>query len=440
MEKWARPHQLDAVRLSKFVEPARLTPRPPKFASGQLPMIRSHPLLCRAAALALATLWSSPPPARADVLELTNGGRIEGRLVESSGDGADYVIEMAAGRVAIARSQVARAEVTSTAEAEYAAIARESPDSVEAHWKLYQWCDARQLRASAQKHLTRILELDPDHAEARTLLGFRNNNGEWQTRDELMAARGMVKYEGQYYTRQHIELLEQEKATKGAQVDWRRDLIRLRGWLTARDQRRAPQARAELQAIHDPMAAEPLVALARKEADLDLLRLWLEIAGRLNHAAATTLLVEYSLMHPNEEVRHLCLDYLMDHPRPGIATPYLQALNSQDNAVINRAAVALGRIGNPDTVAPLIDALVTMHKVESNQDPGQMAVSFGNGGGSMRMGAPPKPKPKAVRNPDVLAALVRLTGMSRFEYDQEAWRSWLAEQAKARRYDLRRDL
>ncbi len=57
--------------------------------------------------------------------------------------------------------------------------------------------------------------------------------------------------------------------------------------------------------------------------------------------------------------------------KPAVAT-YVQVLKDKDNVVVNRAAVALGELGNREAVGPLIDALVTTHtfKVQKGQ-PGQ---------------------------------------------------------------------
>jgi hypothetical protein len=379
--------------------------------------------------------------ARGDVLELVNGGRVEGQLIEGGRNSkVDYVIETATGRMTIARSQVARVDATSDAKKEYATLAKSSPDTADAHWKLYEWCDAHKLREEGQKHLSRTLELDPDHAEARAELGFRKlKDGQWATRDDVMTARGMVKYDGQYYTRQHVELLERQKATKTTQVDWRRDLERMRNWLTGRYEDRARQARQEIQAIRDPLAAEPLVIMLRKENEPALQKLWLEVLSRLDSPSAASAMIDHSLNDSNEEIRRQCLEYLIASNRPGLIGPYLQALKSADNVIVNRAATALGLIGDPAAIGPLIDVLVTVQKVKVGDSAGQMSVSMAPGNSGFGMSGAPKIVKQDVRNPDVLSALVTLTRITGFEYDQSAWRYWLAEQTKKQRIDLRRD-
>jgi hypothetical protein len=381
--------------------------------------------------------------ARADVLELANGGRVEGKLVDSAEGNRDTVtIELAAGgTLVLPRTQVARVDSTSQAEAEYAKLARTSPDTVEAHWNLAEWCRQHKLRAPAQKHLTRILELEPNHEPARAILGFRRNDGQWMTRDDVMESRGMVMYDGKYVTRQHVELLEKLKAAKTTQADWANRLDDLRRMLTGRRQGRSAQALAEIQSIQDPAAAEAVVDMLRREEVPQLKRTWLEVASRLDHPAAVDALVELSLMDPNPELRHDSLEYLMKSGRRGLLTPYIRSLHDKDNAIVNRAGAALGQIGDHDAMGPLIEALITKHryKVEDG-NPDQHAYTFSpQGGGFSFGGGGPKYVTETVRNPDVLSALVHLSGGTSFDYDQVQWRTWLAAQAKQMAVDIRRD-
>jgi hypothetical protein len=381
--------------------------------------------------------------ARADFFELTSGGRLEGKLLPADdANKLNCTIELpAGGRVTIARSQIAKIETVTDAVAEYQKLARTSPDTVEAHWKLSEWCREHKLRDERRQHLDRILELDPNHADARTALGFHQKNGQWMNRDDVMAARGLVLFEGKYITPQQVELLKQQKESKVTQADWTNHIKQLRRWLTDRRPDQASHAHAEIQAIHDPQAAEAIVAVLRRENDPQLKRLWIETAARLNSHAATDALVDLSLTDPDDEVRHQCLEYLVKSHRPGLVTPYLRALKDKDNEIVNRAASALGQIGDRDAIGPLIDALITKHKVKiSDANPDQHAYTFSKDSNAFSFGGSgPTSVVQSFRNRAVLDALITLSGGATFDYDQVQWRGWLAAQAKATAVDVRRD-
>ncbi len=381
--------------------------------------------------------------AQGDVLELGNGGRIEGRVVESAdGDKAAYVVELSGGgRVSVPRSEVTRVDSSSDADAEYQKLARTSPDTVDAHWKLVEWCRERKMRDRAQQHLARILELDPNHKAARAALGFRQKDGQWVDRDDVMASRGLVRYEGRYVTPQHIEIMERQKELRLTQADWANTLERLRRALTGRRQNRADEALAEIQKISDPLAAEALVATLRREELPELKRLWIDVAARLDHQLAVDALVDLSLTDPDPEIRLECLELLIKSGRTGLVTPYIRALKHRDNEIVNRAGAALGQIGDTDAMGPLIDALVTRHTFKiSEANPDQHAYSFSPDGSAFSFGGSgPRSVTEDIRNPAVLGALVNLAGGASFDYDQDQWRRWLAAQAKLHAVDVRRD-
>jgi PBS lyase HEAT-like repeat len=402
-------------------------------------------IAAKAISLSIATLLTSLPFAaatHADVVELAGGGRLEGKLLPTDETNkSTYTIDLATGgRVTIARSQVTKIDPITADEAEYQKLARSSPDTVDAHWKLAEWCRDHKLRGQRQRHLERILELDPNHAQARSALGFQQRNGEWMNRDDVMAARGMVLYDGRYVTPQQVELLEQQKDSRVTQADWRNRIEQLRRSLTGRRQERSAQALTEIRSIRDPQAADAIVEVLRRESAPDLKRLWIEVASQIDSRATIDALVHLSLVDQDDDIRHLSLEYLIKSGRPGLATPYIRSLKDKDNVIINRAGAALGQIGDRDAIGPLIDALITKHKVKiSDANPDQHAYTFSKDGGGFSFGgSAPQAIVQPMRNPAVLDSLVKLAGTS-FDYDQVQWRGWLAAQAKATAIDVRRD-
>lgn len=379
---------------------------------------------------------------RGDVFELKDGGRVVGALVEGSGS-AEYIVRTADGvEVTLARHQLQRVVQQSEAEAEYELRSRAAADTAGAHRELAAWCREHKLLAEADLHLARVAELDPTDEEARRSLGFQKVGGRWLSRDDVMAARGMVFYDGKYRTKQDVAIREREQQAGKVEVDWFGKIKIWRGWLDKRRPGQAEEAQAQITAIVDPNAAPALVRILDDEQDEYVFDMLLSVLGRLDHPAAITTLVAYSLNHDDGEIRHKCLDYLTSGVRPVSILPYVQGLKSKDNVIVNRAGEALGVIGNPEAISPLIDALVTTHKYEIQGDaPGQIGASFSpTGGGGLSLGGNgPKIVKEDQDNRDVLAALAKLGGTQEFEFDETAWRHWYVDKQMRQRVNSRRD-
>ena len=69
---------------------------------------------------------------------------------------------------------------------------RKYPDTVQGQLQMSDWCRDHNLPAQRKKHLERVLQLDPDQAEARRLLNYRKVKEKWMTLEEEMADQGKV--------------------------------------------------------------------------------------------------------------------------------------------------------------------------------------------------------------------------------------------------------
>jgi HEAT repeat protein len=217
-----------------------------------------------------------------------------------------------------------------------------------------------------------------------------------------------------------------------------------RGWLDNRRPERVAEAEAHLRAITEPEAAPALAKILDGENNRDVFDLLLEVLGPLDHPAALQTLVAYTL-DPSikSDIRDKCLDYLIHRDRPVQILPYVQALKSKENVVVNRAGYALGRIGDEGAISPLIDALVTTHKYQIDAGP-EMSAGFdrngGGGGGGLNVGGGGiKIIQKDEQNERVLNALIKLSGNQNFEFDEPAWRAWFVDRQMRQRYNSRRD-
>jgi hypothetical protein len=338
------------------------------------------------------------------------------------------------------RSQVRQVRHASDAELEYEQIRHSYPNTAEGHERLAEWCGQRRMSAQRKFHLECVVQIDPDHVAARRALGFRFVDGKWITRDEEMAAKGMVRYRGQYRTAQEIELVEREKSQKQNEREWYKKLKRWRVWLDSDKPARVAEARDALRAIQDPDAAPALAEQLQQEVDDDVKLLWIETLAQIASDQALKTLVDLSLSEPDSETRLASLDHLVALDRPQTAGLYIKALKSKSNAELNRAAAALKALGKPEAIPALVDVLVTTEKVRVGSDqPGQTSAGFSpTGGGAFSFGGGAKTVRVSRTNPEVLQALIALSGVN-FEYDVKAWNAWYARQQKSPAIDARRD-
>lgn len=392
------------------------------------------------AMLACCTSWEA---ARGDVFVLKDGGQVEGVLTDRGSEG-QYVVRTEEGAViTFERRQVRKTVQIKDNLLEYQQRSRSLPDTVEAHHRLAEWCKENRLSRQRKQHLQRVLELEPNDEAARSSLGYQKYQGRWLTREEIMKDRGLVYYENDYRTPQEIAIRKRKKAREEVEADWYKNLRLWRRWLDKRDPDDRNEALANIQAVSDPAAASSLIRLLDKEDDLEIRQLYISVLGELRHGAAVEKLVELSVNDNLREMRELCLDYLVRNHQPVNISRYIKALKSRDNETILRAAEALERIGDPEAISPLIDALVTTHKfVNPNSNPGQMSASFdpsGGGGGGLAMGGKPKVIKVDKQNREVRRALVELSGGQDYNYNSEAWRRWYVNTQIHDNVDTRRD-
>lgn len=402
--------------------------------------------------LAVIVCALTPGMGRGELFLLEQGGRIRGQwLNREDVDSSVYAIKLQiGGEVRLPRSSVRRVLQQSPAEQEYDTIRAAFPDDVSGQWELAEWCAARGLDGQREVHLRRIVELDPDHTQARRLLGYRRVHGQWMTREDEMAQRGMILYQGHYRTAQYIELDKRREARSRAEADWVRKIRRWCGWLTGRRGRKALQGEKNLRAIRDPLAVDALNRQLQDDTHPEIRLLLVEVLSQIareasqgggNRAwAAISVLVEQSLSDPHREVRLTCIDHLVDLDHPAAVRPYVEALSSGENVRINRAAIALKELNSTRAISPLIDALVTTHTVQlPGRGPGQTSATFSpNGGGGIGVGGRPRRIRRSVRNAEVLSALVAISGQN-FNYDAQAWRAWYAAHQRATAFNARRD-
>jgi hypothetical protein len=291
----------------------------------------------------------------------------------------------------------------------------------------------------------RVIELEPDHKDARHGLGYSQIQGRWITQEKLMSENGYLRYKGQWVLPQEIELKEQERKEKLAQTEWAAKLKRWHGWLSSD---KAEQALENIKSIDDPFAG-PILAKylnSTRPDSRDIRLLYVESLGHLQSGAGMDTLVSASLFDADEEVRLASLDEIVAHNYKPAVGRYVKALRHKENVIVNRAAKCLAAMKDTAAITPLIDHLVTIHQYEIVKgQQGQTQATFGSGpgntggGGFTFGGGGTEIVRQQHENPAVLQALIELTGGVNFDYDRGQWKNWLASQKKPASLDARRD-
>jgi hypothetical protein len=148
--------------------------------------------------------------ARADIVTLTNGKTLEGRVTE---DGDKVIVELPQGRVKLNKSQVKSITPKVTPQDEHAARSAEIEKAAkdgkldalaeaDKWFELAVWDGQQQLTNARADALNRALALSPAHAGAREMAGFVLHDGQWITRDERNQALGLTKVDGKWVSKE----------------------------------------------------------------------------------------------------------------------------------------------------------------------------------------------------------------------------------------------
>lgn len=386
--------------------------------------------------------------ARAEVFQLVNEGQVRGEwLNKDEMPRKKYVIRTEDGsELTLDKKQVAKVIHEKPDLREYERIRGDYADTVDGQWEISEWCREHKLIEERKVHLERILELEPDNADARRILGYHKIDGRWVTQEQIMTQRGYKSHKGKWLLPQEIEMEEEKNRVKSAQVDWTKKIKRWTDGMNRGD--KVAEAEHGLASIDDPLAVSPIEEMLKKEKDEHLRTLLIESLGRIGTPKAQVILVHYALHDDNHDVWLAAVDELEKLKHPDVTGALVSGLKDKKNTVINRAGLALGKIGDPSAIRPLIDALVTKHRVQvSPGNNGQMGAAFGGtsgngggggGGGGLTMGGGPSFVEQTLRNESVRDALVAITDQN-FDFDVATWQKWYAGQRKFRGVNARRD-
>lgn len=415
--------------------------------------------------IAFAVAIAAAQVVRADYLVLKNGGELHGELQRETATTAHperITIKTLSGTVVtLSKDEVQSIVRRRVALEQYDVQARLAPDTVSGQWALAEWCREKSLIDQRNAHAQRVIELDSENIAAHRALGHVQHEGKWVTRDDMMAARGYVKYKGRYLLPEELALIQEEQRESEAEKAWYKKVNMWRDWIEGDRADRQADGLRSLQEIADPQAIPALYKAFHNTANEQERLLYVSILTRIESDKALPPLVAQSLQDVSVEVRQLAIRGVQRKDYSQAIPVYLKGLKHDLNIIVNRSALALGEMGDELVIAPLIEALITKHKYRITvSDPTQNTPGFSTNGTMVSGNAQPPLPPdislllatgqlpygvqvqqmlppgaglmkgkkttvveKDEENPAVLSALQRLTGQN-FVYDERQWRTW----------------
>src|SRR5437867_1593191 len=169
----------------------------------------------------------------ADVVSLRGGIELRGLIIDHRSDDQVVKLRTERGEIPLLRSGIDRIDRDADLEARYW-LAREFLDeTADGLLDLALWCQANELPEARDEHLNAVLEIDPDHIEARTLLGYVRRGREWvleETREVETGSKSKssaTPVKSDVNRRERLEMLKQRQELLRRQAELSRTIVRL---------------------------------------------------------------------------------------------------------------------------------------------------------------------------------------------------------------------
>lgn len=210
------------------------------------------------AGLALAMV----PAAGADEVFTRSGGHLTGEIVERGP--SSLTVDIGIGRVELPLSYVERIVPGDAPLTVYRQRAQVLAAGDAAGWlALGRWAREHDLSSQADEAFRHVVERDSGNAAAQEALGRTFVDGQWMTRDDANAARGLVLFEGSWTSPEERQVVLAERAQAAERARQEADLQAALRESEARVREAEAQARvAEAQA----RGAEADAAAAERNA------------------------------------------------------------------------------------------------------------------------------------------------------------------------------
>jgi len=158
--------------------------------------------------LSLFSLIIVAASATADEVHLLDGRVLTGRVLD---DGARYAIVDRDTKQVVKKSEVSEIVKKRSFMDDFDdRLAALPSDDAEAIFEFGRWLDENEWPSRAKLAYQEVLDLDPDHRGARRALGYSLYEGAWVSPEELNRRKGLVEFEGRWYTKHDLEELKKQ--------------------------------------------------------------------------------------------------------------------------------------------------------------------------------------------------------------------------------------
>ncbi|HEX7481155.1 MAG TPA: hypothetical protein VF331_25355 [Polyangiales bacterium] len=218
------------------------------------------------ASLLLAVCMLCASQVRADQVHLTTGTVIEGKATRH---GDKVVVELESGEISLSADTVERIEQGESDVQRFdAQLAKLATGDLKGRLALANFCRDHGMLDRERQLLQQIIDVWPDHAEARARLGYVHTDAGWIKREQQLREQGMVKQQGQWVTQQQaleMQRLQAEADTAAherdkAQAELESKRLEVASRQTELDRARATKLAEEAarsQAASQPQPAMP---------------------------------------------------------------------------------------------------------------------------------------------------------------------------------------
>lgn len=183
------------------------------------------PSIRRAALVATLCIGWVVSESAQDQVRLTEGGSLKGEIVAED-DARVVLVTLLGERIEIDRATIEDIRRAGDLDAKVAArLASADPNSAPALVSVAAWAESQKRRSDARRLALRALGIDPENAKARALLGHVKALGEWygSARDADAVVRKVMTAEGRRKYLEGYALPAEQKAIKKSPDDWMLD-------------------------------------------------------------------------------------------------------------------------------------------------------------------------------------------------------------------------